>query len=108
MVPGHDFGRYLAAITRPHRHWRQQVDHVDLARNKRLDHLRPTAQQHRALGLYAFGFEQAIVVRNQQGRGIGDGQVANANGRIRLGSRPRLQAGQHWQSARCGEHGAEF
>ncbi|MNY07275.1 hypothetical protein D3C86_1400720 [compost metagenome] len=108
MVPGHHFGRDLAAIAGPHGHRRQQVNHVDLPRNKRLDHLRPTAQQHRALGLDAFGFEQAVVMRHQQRRGIGDRQVADAHRGIRLRGGAGLQAVEQRQGAGRGQQSAEF
>gem|GEM_PF-4637611 len=84
MVPGHDFGRDLAAITSPDRHRRQQVNHVDLPGNERFDHLGPTAQQHRSFSLDAFGFEQAVVMGHQQGRGIGDRQVSDPHRGIGL------------------------
>ncbi|KAG1082408.1 hypothetical protein G6F40_015133 [Rhizopus arrhizus] len=84
VVPGHDLGRDLAAEARPDRHRRQQVHPIHLARDEGLDHLRPAAQQRGLFRLDAGLVEQAVVMRHQQRRGVGDGQVANAHWRVRL------------------------
>lgn len=102
VVPGHHLGRHLTAIASPDGHRRQQVNHIDLPGNKGLDHLRPTAQQHRALGADALGLEQAVVMGHQQRRGVGDRQVADAHRRVRLRGGAGLQAIEQRQGAAGG------
>ncbi|MNT35307.1 hypothetical protein D3C72_1713310 [compost metagenome] len=108
MVPGHHLGRHLTAIARPDGHRREQVDDVDLAGNERLNHLCPTAQQHGAFSLDAFGFEQAVVVRHQQRGGVSDRQVADTHRRIRVAGRTGLQTAQQRHGATGSQQGTEF
>ncbi len=108
VVPGHHLGRHPAAVAGPDGHRRQQVNHVDLPGNERLDHLGPTAQQHRALGLDALGLEQAVVVGHQQGRGVGDRQVADAHRRVRFLGGAGLQAVEQRQGAAGSQQRAEL
>src|SRR3546814_503354 len=80
------------------------VGHVDLTAQKRLHNLRPTAEAARFFDFQALGLEQFIVVRHQQRRRVGDGQIADSDRGIGFGRSGLILHLQERQGARGGKH----
>src|SRR5690606_22573404 len=95
----------LAAVTGPDGHGGEQVDHVDLAAQESFDDLSPAAEQARLLYLQALLLKQFVVMRNQKGGGIRDGNIADAHRAIRLCRKRLPMRMQQWEGARRREHG---
>jgi len=61
------------------------VHGVDLAGQEGFDDLGPAAEHAGLFDFKALVLEELVVMRHQQGRGVGDGQIADAQRGVGLG-----------------------